>query len=684
MKKNSKRLAAGLKNVENHITELTGIENYFTFITKGQSRIAVFRRLSFIPPDETAMIRLRLQNEVKPLVKNSVMSGLYIGDIAIDSQGEVAAALDENRIKLLKYLLSEPMGIYPVEKKGSGTFKILYPGEFAETLTGYAETIIKEAPEVSIKDFQWQIKMPGFFMHTGRFKEFCEINADENLFADIMGLSGYEKVMFKKLSSPALLHAFGKTVCVSGLMRPEPQIAYQASDIVMGKLFEEYEKVKTEFLNGKTVKNSPRHKFPKISGTAGIEIFHPKYFVPLNLHSKPLVKIPSGRNNALYREIAGQQYLYLKDCCSPKPVKTEFEGRSYTGIVSAPDPTIYYPIWPVDHFFNTLAMADFNIDTAKKMLIGGLIYFMDLHGKDAGALPVKKANGKKGSTYPVWMLAAADVYNKSRDVELLKTIFPLLELHNRYINNFLLKNGIYVGAGGFWNDYSTGPKKNGQVAGIGINSMIAMEKKLLAVFAEEIGQDKSTYINEYEKLTRHINEFFWDEDTGFYFDYDADNRKIFKTLSGEYFWGLDNILPLLGGFVTEERAERMEKYLLSSNYYGKYPAITTDFSSDFMDERRLMVWVMTNWLVIQGLNCYGLDRPSSTISANIFNALLKSWTESHCLPEALSATHGMYKMENANLAGVGSWAGFYLYLKEIYFKDEANVELHKQIRSNFK
>ena len=685
MKKVSKRLNTGLKNVEDYITELTGRENYFTFIPKGRDKIAVFRRLSFILPDETTMIRLRLQNEVKPRIQNSVMSGLYIGDITVDSHGWIALPLDENRIELLNYLLNEPMGIYPVEKKASGTFTILYPGDFAETLVGYAEALIRKEPEISIKGFQWQVKIPGFSMRTGRFKEFCEIKTDKDLFADVIGLSGDEKLMFENLYCSALLHAFGKTVCVSGLMRLDPRNAYQASDIVLEKLFAEYKKVKAEFLAGKSVKISPRYKFPEINGAAGIEIFQAECFAPAgDPYSDLPVKIPEGKNSAFYREIAGRQYSYLKDCCFPEPVKTEFKGRAYTGIISAPDTAIYHPVWPVDHFFNTLAMADFDIELAKKMLSGGLIHFMELRGKNAGALPVKKASGEIDSTYPVWMLATAVVYNKSRDIELLKAIFPLLELHNNYVNDFFLKGGIYVGLGGFWNDYSTGPKKNVQVAGIGINGMMALQKKLLAVFAEKIGIDKSGYANEYENLIERINELFWDEDKGFYFDYDTEKREIFKMPSGGYFWGLDNILALLGGFVTAERAERMEKYLLSSDYYGKYPAVTTDLSSDFMDERRLMVWVMTNWLVLQGLNSYGLERPSNIISSNIFNALLKSWTKYHCLPEALSATHDLYKMENPNLAGVGCWAGFYLYLKEVYFKNESNLELHKQIRRSFK
>lgn len=68
MKVNSRRLATGLGNVESYITELSGRENHFTFVTKGQNKIAVFRSLSLIQPDEITMIRLRLQNEVKPLI----------------------------------------------------------------------------------------------------------------------------------------------------------------------------------------------------------------------------------------------------------------------------------------------------------------------------------------------------------------------------------------------------------------------------------------------------------------------------------------------------------------------------------------------------------------------------------------------------------------------------------------
>ncbi len=686
MKKASNLQAAGMSNVENYITKLTGVKNHFSFVWKSNRKIAVFRRLSFLLPDETTMTRIRLLNEVKPQAQNSVLSGLYVGDVEIDKQGRLTNSLKKRREKLLKYLLAEPMGVFPVKKEAPGSYTIHHPGDFVETLLGQAEKITGKIPEIEIRDYQWHIKLPGMQMIVDRFRQACEIEAEEKLLLKILGISGDDIGAFRNLSMPFLLYAFGKTVKISGTMRHDIRIANQISDLVLNALFAEYEKLKSDFLAGKAHKISPRQKLPEIIGYPNPEIIQPTFWkAEQNIvsYSGSNVKIPAGANHDLYKEIAEQQYIYLRDCCVAEPVKAKFKGLKYSGIISTPDPTIYYPIWSVDHFLNTLAMADFDLETARKMLAGGFIFFMQLDGADAGAIPVKKVENMIGSTYPVWMPAIAAIYNKCRDPELLQSIFPFLELHNNYINKTLLRNGLFVGAGGYWNDYSSGPKIHDRVAGIGINSLIALEKKLMAIFATEIGLDAAGYQQEYDSLATRINETCWDDETGFYYDYDARNKEIFKTVAENRFLGLDNLLPLLGGFVPEERATSMEKYLLSSDYYGKYPAITTDFSPDYMDERRLMIWVMTNWLVVQGLNAYELHTPSRCIATNIFNALLQSWTEYRCLPEALSSTHGMYQMENANLAGVGSWAGFYLYLKEIYYKQDANRELHRQIRTKF-
>lgn len=64
------------------------------------------------------------------------MSGFYVGDIIVDSQGQIIAYFDENQIRLLRYLIKEPMGVYTVVEKTSGILTILYLGEFVENLSG--------------------------------------------------------------------------------------------------------------------------------------------------------------------------------------------------------------------------------------------------------------------------------------------------------------------------------------------------------------------------------------------------------------------------------------------------------------------------------------------------------------------------------------------------------------------
>jgi neutral trehalase len=204
-----------------------------------------------------------------------------------------------------------------------------------------------------------------------------------------------------------------------------------------------------------------------------------------------------------------------------------------------------------------------------------------------------------------------------------------------------------------------------------MNSLLALEKGLLAEFAQTLGGDAGKYRKERQGLCARLNEWFWDEEAGFYFDYDAQAGRLYQTPSGQRFWGLDNTLSLLSGAVPPARAARMERSLLSSDRYGKYPALTTDLSDTFMDERRLMVWVMTNWLALQGMARCGLWRPAASIAANIFNAMLRSWVRFNCLPEAFSAPHGLCPAENPNIAGVGCWAGFYLYLKQCCLQPDA-------------
>src|SRR3990172_9019389 len=94
-----------LTAAEEYVQRLTGRKGSFTFLDAGRNKVAIFRRLSFIPPDELTMIRLRLFSEVTPKVQTSVLNGFLVGEIQVDGKGRIVSGLDANRCALLDYLL---------------------------------------------------------------------------------------------------------------------------------------------------------------------------------------------------------------------------------------------------------------------------------------------------------------------------------------------------------------------------------------------------------------------------------------------------------------------------------------------------------------------------------------------------------------------------------------------------
>ena len=654
-----------------YVAELTGLRGHFTFVKSGRNRVAVFRRLSFLPADRISMIRWRLLVEVEPKVKTSVLNGFFVGHVLLDNNGRIRRGLDGNCRKLLDYLLKEDVSVFSVEPLATGLYRIAYPGDWVEILIARARRMFKEEPVVNVRNCRWHIRCGPISCVVGRFREFCQISVSEPLLLDLLRVPVSQKAKFRALSRPCVVHAFGGTLDVSGSMHSFPESQSQISDRILDKLFAAYEKLRLSFLAGRYRRPSPRYVFPEIVALPRVKISVPPYkhkdVPPLRCSPKVSLNLPDGPDRAFCRDLARRQYSYIKDCLVPEVVCRKIGGRNYSGVISSVDPAIYPPIWSVDHFFNTLAMVDFDPDLAKRMLVGGLIKHMKLQGRLRGKLFLKNAPGEPIPAYPIWGAVASTIYQRTRDKRFLKDVLPLLKLNDSFWDRTYLKDGIYTGVRGFWNDYAVGPGET-EAACIAMNSLIALQKRLISEFSSELGLDKECYYSQWSELRTRINSLFWDNEIGGYFDYDIRHRAIYRSSKGNHVWGLNNLLPLFAGIPESQKSRRIKRYLISSDYYGKYPAITTELSSDYQDERRLMIWVMTNWLVIQGLRLYGMHAIADGLARRIFNALVDCWDRYRCLPETLSGTHGLAPMENPNLAGVGCWTGFYLYLKEVYFK----------------
>ncbi|MDD5707771.1 MAG: trehalase family glycosidase [Kiritimatiellae bacterium] len=688
-----------------HLRQTTGyyMTSHFSCVKSGPDTAAIFRRMSFIPADELSVIRLRMMPDVTPKIQSSVVNGFFVGEIKVDKQGRILRGLNAQESALLDYLIKEPMGAFTVEKLGPRTFKIHYPGDWVEVLIARAARMMKAAPRCAIRNHRWIVSVGSMRFDVERFLEACTVTASEERFLDLVKAPPRERARFRQLTRPCLLVAFGKTVDVSGALYPAIERQGQITDTVLVRLFAAYDPdpklwifdpylasngfltvpsgapVRPRFLAGKHVRVSPRWTLPEIHG-APVPAVEPPSHSPAGQRVRlpPDFVSAASKDYRAYETIVRRQYDYLLGCIRPIEVSGRFNGRRLSGHISSPDQAIYSPIWTPDHFFNALAMTDLDLTWARRLILGGFVGYMEQSGPRKGQIALQGLAPKPETAFPIWAPVVRHYFRRTGDRRLLEAVWPFLEMNNAYLDKHYLRDGVYVGARGFWNDYSTGPKTLPTVAGIGMNSLIALQKRIMAELGPEIGVDGDRLRRETEQLHDAVNTRFWDERAGFYFDYDHEKRALFATAGGERYFGLDNLLPLFAELVPQERIASIARHLTSSRYYGKYPAITTELSDDFMDERRLMVWVMTDWLVIQGLRNYGLHKIADGISRRVFNSFLKCWRQGGALPEALAGNLGLAPMENRSLAGVGCWAGFTLYLKEALREPQAVPSLIKE------
>ena len=118
------------------------------------------------------------------------------------------------------------------------------------------------------------------------------------------------------------------------------------------------------------------------------------------------------------------------------------------------------------------------------------------------------------------------------------------------------------------------------------------------------------------RVRSSFNDRFWDDRLGLYYDYDMRAGQPIPVNTACTF------LPLFGGLPSEEQARRLvEEHLLNPDEYAlggqvRHWVTTTAKSEPAWEARRYWrgpVWVIMNWLVIDGLQRYGYDDLAETI-----------------------------------------------------------------------
>jgi len=176
--------------------------------------------------------------------------------------------------------------------------------------------------------------------------------------------------------------------------------------------------------------------------------------------------------------------------------------------------------------------------------------------------------------------------------------------------------------------------------------MIIKEMKSLSSIAAELGLDEESekWKDDAGKTIRLVNEIMWDDSSGFYYSVDRDDHS-FKFMTRDLRrMEIIGFLALWAEAATKERAEKLINHLKDpEKFWRKYgvPTLAADdeWYSPYVDyccKWNGPVWLLWNYMVIEGLNNYGYHLIAGEVSDKIILAVRTQLEKNHNFWESFS------------------------------------------------
>jgi glycogen debranching enzyme len=148
---------------------------------------------------------------------------------------------------------------------------------------------------------------------------------------------------------------------------------------------------------------------------------------------------------------------------------------------------------------------------------------------------------------------------------------------------------------------------------VDFNSFLALEYETLAHLAGLLGleDDAARWQSIHVELCYLINTRLWNEDAGFYLDYDVERQSVSPVLSSAGF------LPLICCAASPVQAQRLAEHLSDPQTFATPLPVASIAVKDAAHYRKDMwrgpVWVNVNWLIAAGFERYGLREAAAEL-----------------------------------------------------------------------
>ncbi|MFX1488260.1 MAG: trehalase family glycosidase [Promethearchaeota archaeon] len=165
---------------------------------------------------------------------------------------------------------------------------------------------------------------------------------------------------------------------------------------------------------------------------------------------------------------------------------------------------------------------------------------------------------------------------------------------------------------------------------IDLNCMLFQYETDLALFYSILGEDK--YVKKWNEISNQrknlIDTYFWDNKTGFYWDYDINNKNKVENLPKS----LASFFPLWAGIADSQQAKKLVNSL--PIFETDYGLVTCEPGWDNNSQWNYPVgWAPLHWIVLYGLRRYGFDEEAERISMKWLRLLANKYNDTRVLRE---------------------------------------------------
>ena len=166
-----------------------------------------------------------------------------------------------------------------------------------------------------------------------------------------------------------------------------------------------------------------------------------------------------------------------------------------------------------------------------------------------------------------------------------------------------------------------------EIEGVDLACYLFRELRAMAIIADKLGKpnDKQAFLDHASRLGKLINDVFWDDQDGFYYDRNEKKNERVKVKS------VAGFMPLWAGVATPHRARRIvkEHLLNEKEFWLKYPVASyaktePDYYQGSHNECnwRGSTWMPTNYMIFHGLLQYGFKNAARQLAMRTFRMVL--------------------------------------------------------------